>query len=123
MRRGICAFLCLAAFAPLAIAQTFDKAKFRQAIELPALSANYGVNYKASERDGKGFKFDAKEKIADLQKKLTGAPDDAEVYLDLRVAYRDCVRDDKKANEMVEKAEAILRPFIENDRSRSKAIW
>ena len=113
MRCGFGVILCLAAFSPIAIAQTVDTAKLRQAIELPGLNASYGVNYKSSERDGKGNRYDFAQRIADLQKKLTGAPDDAEVYLDLRKAYLQAFGDEKKAEQMVAKAEAILRPFVQ----------
>ena len=50
MRRGICAFLFLAAFSPLALAQTLDRAKLRQTIEMPAVSASLGVQFRAHER-------------------------------------------------------------------------
>ena len=117
MRLGISAVLCLAAFAPVAIAQNIDKAKIRQAIEMPGLAASYGVYYKSSERDSKGNKFELTQKIADLQKKLTGGPDDAQVYLDLRSVYLElgrmrrklsgveAVTDLNKVREMVEKAD------------------
>ena len=82
MRRAICGFLFLVAFSPLAIAQTLDKAKLRQAIEMPAVSASLGVQFRAHERDGRGNKFDPVQRISDLQKKLTGAPEDASIYLE-----------------------------------------
>jgi hypothetical protein len=53
MRRCILAFACLSASAHFADAQTFDKAAFRQAIAMPAIATNFGVAFKASERDGK----------------------------------------------------------------------
>ena len=41
--------------------------------------------------------FDAVQKIADLQKKLTGSPDDASVYLEQHALYLEILKDDKKA--------------------------
>jgi tetratricopeptide (TPR) repeat protein len=143
MRRGISAVLCLAAFAPGALAQNSDKARIRQAIEMPALAASYGVYYKSSERDSKGNKYELTQKIAELQKKLTGGPEDAQVYLDLRSIYlelsksrrklsgledftdqkkvlelvakveREGLQDEKAAQEMVTKAETLLRPHLQ----------
>jgi hypothetical protein len=143
MRRGISAVLCLAALAPGAIAQNIDKAKIRQAIEMPALAASYGVYYKSSERDSKGNKYELTQKIAELLKKLTGAPGDAQVYLEMRSVYielgrsryklsglesvtdrkkaqelvekaeRDRVQDEKTAQEMLTKAETLLRPHLQ----------
>jgi hypothetical protein len=143
MRRGICAVLCLAAIAPFAVAQNIDKAKIRQAIEMPALAASYGVYYKSSERDSKGNKYELTQKVAELQKKLTGGPDDAQVYLDLRSVYLELgrsrrklaglenltdlkqirelvekadqarVQDEKTAQDVLTRAEALLRPYLQ----------
>ena len=115
MRRGICAFLFLAAFSPLALAQTLDRAKLRQTIEMPAVSASLGVQFRAHERDGRGNKFDPVQRISDLQKKLTGAPDDASIYLEQYALYLDCLKDDKKAKELAAKAEAVLRPYVQTN--------
>jgi hypothetical protein len=111
MRYGWCAILCLATFSPFAVAQTLDKAKLRQTIEMPAVNTSLGVQYRSQERDGRGNKFDAVQKIADLQKKLTGGPDDASVYLEQHALYLECLKDDKKAKELAAKAEAVLRPI------------
>lgn len=113
MRYGLCVFLCLAAFSPLTVAQTIDKAKLRQAIEMPALNTSLGVQFKSRERDGRGNKFDPDQKIAELQKKLTGAADDAIVYLELHALYLECLNDEKKARDMAGKAEAVLRPHMQ----------
>lgn len=112
MRFGLAAFLCFAGFSPFAVAQSFDKAKLRQSIEMPALSTSFGVQFRSSERDGKGNKYDPEKKLADLQKKLTGAPDDAELYFEMRGIYLD-LKNDKKAEEMAVKAEAALRPIVQ----------
>jgi tetratricopeptide (TPR) repeat protein len=111
MRMGLCAFLCLVGVAPSAIAQTVDKAKLRQAIEMPTVSSFLGVRFNSSERDSRGALLDPVKKIADLQKKITGGPDDAQVYFDLRTAYLEHLRDEKKGKEMATKAEAMLRPY------------
>jgi tetratricopeptide (TPR) repeat protein len=111
MRTGLCAFLCLAALAPSAIAQTVDKAKLRQAIEMPTVSSFLGVRFRSSERDNRGNLLDPAQKVADLNKKLTGGPDDAQVYFDLRAVYLENLRDEKKGKELAAKAEAMLRPF------------
>jgi tetratricopeptide (TPR) repeat protein len=100
MRRVLCVLHCLLAFTSFAYPQNSDNAKIRQSIEMPALSTSYGVHYKSSERDSKGNKFELTQKIADLQKKLTGAPDDAQVYLDLRAAYVERAKDQRKAIEL-----------------------
>jgi len=110
MRHALCAFLYLAALSPPAVAQTFDKAKLRQTIEMPLYSASLGVQFRSRERDGQGNKFDPVQKINDLQKKLTGAPDDASIYLEQYALYLECLKDDKKAKELTAKAEAVLRP-------------
>src|SRR5438105_1739421 len=93
MRRGSIVFLCLVVFSPLAFAQTLDKAKFRQAIEMPSIATMFGVHFRSHERDGRGNKFDPMQKIADLQKKLTGGPEDAEICLEQRALYLECVGD------------------------------
>ena len=113
MRLGSCAFLCLAAFTPTVLAQSLDKAQLRQAIEMPAISASLGVHFRSSERDGRGNKYDATQKISDLQKKLTGEPDDASIYLEQHALYLECLKDEKKAKEAVAKAEASLRPITQ----------
>ena len=113
MRMGLCAFLCLTAFSPFAVAQTLDKAKLRQTIEMPNISSFLGVRFSSSERDQLGNKFDPAQKVGELQRKLTGAPDDAQVYLDLRALYRDVLKDEIRAREMAVKAEAVLRPHMQ----------
>ena len=113
MRMGLCAFLCLTAFSPFAVAQTLDKAKLRQTIEMPNISSFLGVRFSSSERDHLGNKFEPAQKVAELQKKLNGSPDDAQVYLDLRALYRDVLKDEQKAREMAVKAEGILRPHMQ----------
>jgi tetratricopeptide (TPR) repeat protein len=112
MRRCVLAFACLAAFAPFAVAQTFDKAAFRQAIAMPAIATAFGVSFKASERDGKGNLYQPMDKIRELEKKLTGGPEDAEVYLEQRGVFLECSHDEKTAKALLEKAEAILRPIV-----------
>src|SRR5882757_4807513 len=99
MRMGLCAFICLAATAPFAVAQTVDRAKLRQSIEMPAINASLGVQFRSSERDGKGNKFDPALKLADLDKKLTGNPEDVTIYLEQHAVYLECVKDEKKAKE------------------------
>ncbi len=118
MRHGYIAFCCLISFSPFAIAQTFDKARFRQAIELPSIATSLGVHFRSQERDGQGNLFDPKQKIADLDKKLTGGPDDAEVYLEQRAVYLECLIDIKSSRERVAKAEAILRPHLQSNDPR-----
>ncbi len=113
MRFGLCAFLCLAVSSPFAGAQDLDKAKLRHSIEMPALSTSFGVNFRSSERDGKGNKYDPAQKLAELQKKLTGGPDDSEIYFEMRGVYIECLNDEKKAREMAVKAEAVLRPLVQ----------
>src|SRR5471030_1198152 len=104
MGRGIIALVCLAAMSPLNFAQTLDKAKLRQSIEMPAISTSFGVQFKSSERDGKGNKFDPKQKIADRERKLTGGTDDGEVYLEQRAVYLECLKDEKSAKDLILKA-------------------
>ena len=82
MRHGFIAFCCLIAFSPFAFAQALDKARFRQAIELPSIATSLGVHFRSQERDGLGKKFAPDDKIAELQKKLTGGFEDAEIYLE-----------------------------------------
>src|ERR1051325_11789615 len=113
MRGDSVSLLCLRALAPLGAAQTFDRIKFRQAIEMPAVSAQFSISLKAHERDPKGNKIDPAQKIAELQKKLTGSPDDALVYLDQRDVYLAALGDVKKADELIRKAEAVLRPHTQ----------
>ncbi len=113
MRYRICAFICVAAIAPSAAAQTLDKTKLRQSIEMPAISTSLGVSFRSSERDGRGNRFDPNVKIAEFQKKMSGAPDDATLYLEQHAVYLECVKDEKKAKEMVIKAEALLRPHMQ----------
>jgi tetratricopeptide (TPR) repeat protein len=113
MRRALCVLHCLVALSPPAFAQTLDKAKIRQAIEMPALSTSLGVRFKSRERDGKGTKFEPAEKIAELQRKLTGGPDDAFVYLEQHALCLECLKDEKKARELAVKAEATLRPHMQ----------
>jgi hypothetical protein len=115
MRFVVCVFVCLAAAAPSAVAQNLDKARLRQTIEMPAVAANLGVHFRASERDGRGNKFDSRDKIADLEKKLTGGPDDASVYLELHAIYLEVRRDEKTAREMATKAESVLREHVKTD--------
>ncbi len=115
MRHGCYAILLFTASTPMVFAQTLDKAKFRQAIELPAVSTNFAVQFKSFERDARGNKFTPEEKIAALQKKLNGAPDDAEIYLEQRAVYLEVAKDDKKAKEMVAKAEATVRPHLQTN--------
>ena len=120
--RGMGAVLCLAALSPFAVAQNIDKAKILQAIDLPALSASYGVNFRSAERDGKGNKIEPAQKIADLQKKLTGGPEDAEVYLEMRSIYLQSPQVIKDAFEKALKNahEAVLNAA--NKEARDKAL-
>lgn len=118
MRFG-CAILLLALSTQFAFAQTLDKAKFRQAIELPAISTHFNVEFKANERNGRGVKYDPLRKIEELQKKLTGGFDDAEIYLEQRAVFLECIKEkDKqkevadKAQQLIDKAEATLRPVV-----------
>ncbi len=113
MRHALCAILWIAAFSPPAFVQPFDKARFRQAIEMPAIHIPFGVNFRSNERDGQGNKIDPAIKLASETKKLTGGPEDADVYLELRALHLECEKDEKKAKEMVAKAEAILRPYVQ----------
>ncbi|MSQ95066.1 MAG: hypothetical protein EXR98_11000 [Gemmataceae bacterium] len=113
MRIGLCAFLCLAVSASFAGAQGLDKAKLRQSIEMPALSTSFGVQFRSSERDGKGNKYDPEKKLAEMQKKLTGTADDAETLFEMRGIYLECLKDEKKGKEMVDKAESVLRPILQ----------
>ncbi len=82
MRFGLTTLLCLSALSPAAVAQTVDKFKLRQAIELPAIATNLSVQFRSNERDAQGNKLDPAQKLAELQKKLNGSPDDAQIYLD-----------------------------------------
>jgi tetratricopeptide (TPR) repeat protein len=113
MRHALCAILWITAFSPPAFVQPFDKARFRQAIEMPAINIPFGVNFRSNERDGRGNKFEPAQKLALEQKKLSGGPADADVYLELRALYLECEKDDKKAKEMMTKAEALLRPYVQ----------
>lgn len=113
MRQYACAVAVLAMFAPFGAAQTFDKPAFRSAIAMPAIAASFGVNFKASERDGRGNLYDPKTKIADLAKKLTGGPEDAEIYLDQRGVFLECLHDEKMGQALLEKARAVLEPIRE----------
>ncbi len=122
MRHGVIAFACLSVFPQFAVAQTLDKAKFRQAIELPAISTHLGVQFRANERDGKGNKFEPAQKLADLQKKLTGGPEDAEIFLEQRAVYLECAKDEKKASEMVQRAEATLRPHLQTSDAKNAIL-
>lgn len=122
MRPGVIAFVCLSVFPQFAVAQTLDKAKFRQAIELPAISTHLGVQFRANERDGKGNKFEPAQKLAELQKKLTGGPEDAEIFLEQRALYLECEKDEKKASEMVQRAEATLRAHLQGNDSKSAIL-
>ncbi len=115
MRRCVLAFACLTAFAPFGVAQTFDKAAFRQAIAMPAIATSFGVGFKASERDGKGnlyLPMDPKVKLAELAKKLTGGPEDAELYLEQRGVFLECLHDERTAKALLDKTESILRPIV-----------
>lgn len=112
MRRCVLVFACLAVFAPFSVAQTFDKAAFRQAIAMPAIATSFGVGFRASERDGKGNLYQAMDKIGELAKKLTGGPEDAEVYLDQRAVFLECLHDEKTAKALLEKAQSILQPIV-----------
>jgi hypothetical protein len=113
MRRLVLAFVCFAALAPFNFAQTFDKAAFRQAIVMPSVATSFGVNFKASERDGQGNLYDPKVKIADLAKKLTNTPEDAKIYLEQRAVFLECLHDEKTAKALLEKAKAVLEPIRE----------
>jgi tetratricopeptide (TPR) repeat protein len=113
MRTGLCVFLCLTAFSPFAVAQTLDKAKLRQSIEMPNISSFLGVRFSSNERDQLGNKFDPAQKVGDLQKKLNGTTEDAKVYLELRAFYRDVLKDEQKARDMAVKAESVLRPHMQ----------
>lgn len=113
MRRGFLAFACLAILSPFAGAQVFDRAKLRNAIELPTINSAMSVDFKSRERDGQGNKLDPVKKILELQKKLTGTADDAEIYFELRAVYLDLAKDEKKAKELAQKAEEILRPHLQ----------
>src|SRR5262245_48529302 len=108
MRHVCCAILLFVFSAPVAVAQTLDKAKLRQAIELPAISTQFNVEFKSNERDSRGNKLDPQRQIDELKKKLTGGLDDAEVYLEQRAVYLECVKDketDKLGQELIAKAE------------------
>lgn len=121
MRIAGCVLLLFTSTAPFAFAQTLDKARFRQAIELPAISTHFNVEFRANERDGRGNKLDPMRKIEELQKKLTGSFDDAEIYLEQRAIFLECARDkdaDKKAQDLVLKAEAALKPVLQSSDSR-----
>jgi hypothetical protein len=118
MRHGLLAFCCLITVSPFAFAQTLDRAKFRQAIELPSIATNLGVHFRSQERDGRGNLFKPEEKIAELQKKLTGGPDDAEIYLEQRAVYLECSHDSANAEARLAKAEAILRPYLQSNDPR-----
>jgi len=122
MRHGICAILLLAASSQLVFAQTLDKAKFRQAIELPVISTHFGVQFRSHERDGRGQKFDAGQKLAELQRKLSGGPEDAEIYLEQRAVYLECVKDEKKAQEMIVKADGLLRPLVQTNDAKQAIL-
>jgi len=115
MRHALSAILWIAAFSPPAFVQPFDKARFRQAIEMPAINIPFGVNFRSNERDGRGNKIDPAFKLASESKKLTGGPEDADVYLELRALHLECEKDEKKAKEMVGKAETLLRPYIQSN--------
>src|SRR5262249_16114527 len=115
MRRVFCAFLFLAAFSPLAVAQTLEKAKLRQAIGMPAVSASLGVLFRAHERDGRGNKLDPVQGRVELEKKLAGARDDGCIYLEQYALYLECLKDDKKAKVLATKAEAVLRPHMQTN--------
>jgi tetratricopeptide (TPR) repeat protein len=114
MRHGLCAILWIAAFSPPAFVQPFDKARFRQSIEMPAISIPFGVKFRSNERDGRGNKIDPAVKLASETKKLTGGPEDADVYLELRALYLEFEKDEKKAKEMLTKAEALVRPYVQS---------
>ncbi|HZZ78581.1 MAG TPA: hypothetical protein VFE62_08685 [Gemmataceae bacterium] len=113
MHRHFLTLACVAATALPAGAQTFDRAAFRQAIGMPTVSISFNIQFRANERDGQGRRFDAKEKLAELQKKLTGGPTDAEIYLDMRGLYLECLQDEKSAKAMLDKAQAVLAPIRE----------
>ena len=44
---------------------------------------------------------------------MTGGPDDAFLYLEQHALYLECLKDEKKAREVVLKAEAVLRPHMQ----------
>lgn len=113
MRRFVLAFACLAALAPFAVVQTFDKSAFRQAIVMPAIATSFGVNFKASERDGKGNLYDPKAKIGELAKKRSGGPEDAELYLEERGVFLECLHDEKMGKALLDQAKKILEPIRE----------
>ncbi len=113
MRRIILAFACLAALTSFNFAQTIEKAAFRQAIAMPSIATSFAVNFKASERDGQGNIYDPKVKIGDLAKKLTNAPEDAEIYLDQRAVFLECLHDEKMAKVLLEQAKKTLEPIRE----------
>ncbi len=114
MRWWITAFCYIALFTPTTFAQSVDRVKLRQSIELPKVHSMIGVMFRSSEREGNGSKLDAKQKIADLEKKLTGRPEDGETYLTIHGYYTDCLRDPVKAKEIAQKAEAVLRPILQS---------
>lgn len=113
MQLWIRTLCCFALAAPTASAQTVDRAKLRQSIELPKVNSQISVMFRSSERDGNGVKFDAKQKIAELEKQLTGKPDDGEIYLRIHGYYAECLRDEAKAKGAAQKAEAALRPIVQ----------
>ncbi len=113
MRRHLLALACFAVAAVPAAAQTFDKAAFRQAIGMPTVSISFNIHFKANERDGQGRRFEPKDKLNELQKKLTGGPEDAEIYFDMRGVYLECLQDEKSARAMLDKAQAVLAPIRE----------
>ncbi len=121
MRCSIHAIVILACTMPVASAQTVDRAKLRQSIELPKINSPISVMFRSGERDGNGVKFDAKQKIADLEKKLTGKPEDGEIYLRIHGYYAECLRDEVKAKEAAQKAEAALRPIVQT--TDAKNAW
>ncbi|MBI2808630.1 MAG: hypothetical protein HYX68_26880 [Planctomycetes bacterium] len=113
MRRILCAFLCLVASAQTSIAQGLDKTRLRQAIELPTLNTSLGVSFRSNERDGQGNKLDPVEKLTQLQKKMTGRPEDAEILLEQRALYLEGInRNEGKAQAVVAQAEALVRPLV-----------
>jgi hypothetical protein len=85
---------------------------------MPAIATQLGVHFRSQERDMRGNKYDPLDKIAGLQKKLTGAPEDAELLLEQRAVYLECKNDHKAAQECVNKAEATLRPFLQSNDPR-----
>lgn len=123
MRIAFCVSLYVATFAPTSFAQTFDRARLRQSIEMPTIKTSVGVQFRSSERDDRGNRFDATLKITELGKKLTGQPEDASIYLEQHALYLECMKDEKKAKDVAAKAEGVLRAHMQtNDPKRGHLL-